>query len=126
MSLNVNQVFKIKEGQETAGLPSEVTITKIEGASVFISATDGSAYESNAEVLEAFYTPKEEFSAETLPKMSIEALDDIIAHFDLYASTESALAGVNVKIKLLALKDNIAKVAGIKSTAQTILGKKIA
>jgi hypothetical protein len=120
-----SQVLKIKPGQEQEGLPSEVTVVKIEGEAVHVKS-DTDTFESTVEILETFYTLKEEFSLLTMPKMSVEAIDDVLAHFDLYAASESPLAGLQVKTKLLALKDNISKVAGIKSTVSSLLGKKIA
>lgn len=119
------QVYKIKEGQETAGLPAEVTISRIEGESIFIASPEG-VWESTEEVIETFYTIKEEFNLVNMPKLAIEAIDEAISLMEIFVSTQNPLAGLTVKTKLLALKENISKVSGIKSIVpDSLLGKKI-
>ena len=120
------QVYKIKPEQEQPGLPVEVVLTKLDvttGAAT-LTSSDG-VFESTLEVLETFYVVKEEFNLVTMPKFTVNALEEIISLFDVYAATESALAGIQVKTKLLALKDNISKAAGIKAEVVSPLGKKI-
>lgn len=121
------QVYKIKPEQEQPGLPVEVTLTKLDATTgaATLTSTDG-VFESTLEVLETFYVVKEEFNLVTMPKLTVSALEEAIALFDVYASTQSALAGIQVKSKLLALKENIAKAAGIKAEVASPLGKKIA
>ena len=119
------QIFKLKESQQELGLPTEVTIEKIDGDRVDISSDQGK-WESTREIVESLYEPKEELTTETLPKFAIAALDEVIALFDMYAATQSPLAGLNVKTKILNLKDSIAKVSGMEvKSPLSILGKKL-
>ena len=55
------------------------------------------------------------------------ATNEVVALFDAYAATQSPLAGIQVKTKLLGLKDNIARTAGLKTEpTHHLLGKKVA
>ena len=121
------QVYKIKPEQEQPGLPLEVTLTKVDlsTGSATLSSSEGT-YESTIEVLETFYVLKEEFTLENMPKMTISALDEIVSLFEIFAASQSPLAGLQVKAKILALQENISKVAGIKQETPSLLGKKIA
>jgi hypothetical protein len=120
-----NQVYKLKEGQDQAGLPLEVTITKIDGDAIFITSSEGS-WESTEEIIETFYDPKEDFSIENMPKLSMDAIDEVVSLIEIFVSTQNPIAGLQAKTKLLGLKDNIAKVGGIKSASPaSILGKKV-
>ena len=119
-----SQVLVLQAGQEQDGLPSELTVLKVEGEAVTVTSAEGT-FESTAEILDTFYTAKEEFSLSTMPKMSVDAIDEILLAFDFYAVSQSPLAGIQVKTKLLALKDNISRVAGLKSDTKSPLGKKV-
>lgn len=121
------QILKIKEDQDQDGLPAEVMVTKVEGEAVHITSESGT-YESTAEILDTFYVAKEEFTLLTMPKMTIDALDKVVGLFDIYAATQSPLAGMQVKAELLSLKESIARVSGLKSSipaVESVLGKKL-
>lgn len=118
-------VYKIKEGQEAAGLPLEVTISKIEGDAIFIASADG-IWESTQEIIDTFYSIKEEFNLANMPKLTLEAIDEVISLMEMFVATQNPLAGLTVKTKLLALKENIAKASGFKpAAAASLLGKKV-
>lgn len=127
------QVYKIKPEQEQPGLPQEVTLSKVDlvtGAAT-LTSTDGS-YESTIEILESFYNLKEEFNLTNLPKLTVNAIDEVISLFDIFAASQNALAGIEVKSKLIGLKSNIQKAAELvkeedEATEEVSpLGKKIA
>lgn len=120
------QVFKLKAGQEQAGLPEEITITKIEAEAVYISSKDGN-WESTELIVNTFYEVKEEFNLETMPKLTIDALDEIGALIEAFVTTQNPMAGLQAKIKLTNLKEEIAKVSGLKKAeeALSLLGKKV-
>ena len=124
------QVLILKPDAVQEGLPSEVTVVKQEikdgGVAVTVSSEAGT-FESTQEILDTFYVVKEEFSLESLPKLTVQAIDEVLALFDAFAATQSPLAGVQVKTKLMGLKDNIAKTAGLKTEpTHHLLGKKVA
>lgn len=128
------QVYKIKPEQEQPGLPQEVTLSKVDLTigSATLSSVDGS-YESTIEILESFYDLKEEFNLTNLPKLTVNAIDEVISLFDIFAASQNALAGIEVKSKLMGLKSNIQKAAELvkeeeDEPAEEIspLGKKIA
>lgn len=121
--------LKLKPEHEGQGLPTLVKVTKVEikdsGVAVTVESEEG-GYESTAEILDAFYTVKEELTAEKLPEHVVKTLDDVVALFDVYASTESPLAGIQVKTKLLELKSTVLKLSGLKPAAvPSLLGKKL-
>ena len=123
------QVLSLKPEHAAEGLPSEVRVVKQEikdgGVAVTVSSEAGD-FESTQEILDNFYVVKEEFSLETMPKLTVQAIDEIVALFDVFAASQSAIAGIQVKTKLMGLKDNISKVAGIKAApAVHLLGKKL-
>lgn len=117
--------LKLRADQAEADLPKEITITSIEGDAILVTSEAGT-FESNADILDAFYEKAEEFSLETMPKLTLEALDEVIALFDVYAATQSPVAGIQVKTKLTLLKDAIEKATGKKVIVHSILGKKVA
>jgi hypothetical protein len=119
------QVYKIKEGQEAVGLPAEVTISRVDGEVVFITS-NGEGWESTKEIVETFYVAKEEFTAESMPKLAMEAIDEAISLLEVFVSTQNPMAGLQAKTKLVTLKDNIAKTVGLKvATPASVLGKKV-
>jgi hypothetical protein len=116
--------LKLKPEQLQAELPQEIEVTLVDGESIHVTSEAGT-FESSKDILDAFYVKAEELTLESLPKTVIEALAEVIALFDVYAATQSALAGIQVKTKLLTLKDSVARVSGHKSEGVSLLGRKI-
>lgn len=134
MTHKEGQVYKIKPEQEQPGLPKEVTLSKLDlvSGAATLSSPDGS-YESTIEILETFYNLKEEFNLLNMPKLTVVAIDEVMSLFDIFAASQNALAGIEVKSKLMSLKINIEKAADLSkeevpAVEESIspLGKKIA
>jgi hypothetical protein len=124
------QVYRLKPEQEQEGLPKEVTLSSINPVTGFarLSSSEG-VYDSTLEILESFYILKEEFSLVNMPKLTVAAIDEVMSLFDIFAASQSALAGIEVKSKLMNLKDNIQKAADLPTETEeqvSPLGKKIA
>lgn len=121
-----SQTLKLKADQKQEGLPAEVTITRIEGEVITVSSSDG-VFETSAQILDAFYTSKENLTLENLPKVTMATIDEALTLFDVYASTHDPLTGIQVKSKLFNLKAGIAKVTGqvVEASAASPLGRKI-
>jgi hypothetical protein len=128
------QVYKIKPEQEQPGLPIEVTLSKLDLLTgvAMLTSVDGS-YESSIEILETFYNLKEDFNLLNMPKLTVVAIDEVMSLFDIFAASQNALAGIEVKSKLMSLKSNIQKAADLpKEVSSEVeeevspLGKKIA
>lgn len=120
------QVYKVKESQKQEGLPEEITIkTILSSEAIVVTSADGD-YETTEEVINTFYEPKEEFSLETMPKLTIQAIDEAIALIEIFVTTNNGLAGLQAKTKLITLKEDISKVIGLKPEAPTnLLGRKL-
>lgn len=124
------QTYRIKPEQEQDGLPKEVTLSSLDLTTGYarLSSPEG-IYDSTVEILETFYVLKEEFSLLNMPKLTVAAIDEVMGLFDIFAASQSALAGIEVKSKLMNLKHNIQKAADLPKEVEeqvSPLGKKIA
>lgn len=124
----VGQTLVRKPEQDQAGLPQEVRIENIvdseEGRAITIKSDEGT-FESNPQILDTFYDIKTQLTLENLPQVVISELDEIGSLFDIYGSSGSPAAGIQVKSKIMGLKEDIQKLTGQTPEVASILGKKL-
>lgn len=121
--MNIGTKFKIKPEQNTGELPSEIRITGVNGQSVFVSSDIGT-FESSESIISTFYDKVEDLTLDTMPKLVVQELDEMITIFETYAQTQHAATGIMLKTKILSLKNEIEKILGVSSVVFK-LGKKV-
>ena len=121
-----NQVYTIKPEQKQEGLPLEVTITRIdEEAGTILLESDQGTYKSTFEILDTFYSLKREITTEEIPSIAVKAVDELLCLFDIFAASHDPLSGIQVKTKLLALRESLSKLVIAKTEVKSLLGQKI-
>jgi hypothetical protein len=121
-----NQVYTIKPEQKQEGLPLEVTITRIdEEAGTILLESDQGTYKSTLEILDTFYSLKKEVTSEEIPALAVRSIDELLCLFDIFAASHDPLSGIQVKTKLLLLKESLSKLTIAKPEVKSLLGQKI-
>jgi hypothetical protein len=118
--------LKLKAESQDEDLPKTLTVATVTPEAVFVINEENETIESQEAILNAFYDKAEELTVENLPTHVVEALKEVVGLFDMYAATQHPTAGIQVKSKLIILKEEIEKLTGAKSSATSLLGRKVA